>query len=96
MHLEVIDPKLLHPHVTGIQRRTGPVEFQIRGAFPPVTGYRYNEMFDVPPGTFTDDTSMTLCIAQSLVDKGFDIQDQICKYIDWYEHGYMSGMCSWT
>ena len=38
-----------------------------------------------------------LCLAQSLVDTGgnFVIHDQIRKYVDWYQDGYMSatGKC---
>lgn len=70
----------------------GPVEFHQRGSFPLVTSYRHNDNFDLPPGSWTDDTSMTLCLAQSLVDcKGkFVEEDQIRKYVAWFEHGYMS------
>lgn len=75
----------------------GPVEFCPRGTFAPVTGFRFNHNFDVPAGTWTDDTSMTLCLAQSLVDNQgrFVAQDQIRKYIRWREQGYMSasGSC---
>lgn len=72
----------------------GPVEFCRRGTFPPVTGMQYNSKFDLPPGCWTDDTSMTLCLAQSLIDnKGaFVSQDQVKKYIRWYEEGYMSSI----
>lgn len=37
---------------------------------------------------------MTLCLAQSLVEseKRFIPQDQVKKYIMWYEHGYMSSI----
>ncbi|CAF9919179.1 MAG: hypothetical protein HETSPECPRED_003967 [Heterodermia speciosa] len=70
----------------------GPVEFHARGSFPPVTDYRYNDNFDLPPGSWTDDTSLTLCLAQSLIDKkgAFDAADQVSKYIEWHEKGYMS------
>lgn len=72
----------------------GPVEFCRRGSFRPVTSFRYNANFDLPPGTWTDDTSMTLCLAQSLVDTGatFDPQDQVKKYIRWHKQGYMSAI----
>jgi len=57
-----------------------------------VSGYRYNGNFDLPPGTWIDDTSMTLCLAQSLVDRQgqFVLHDQIRKYVKWKKYGYMS------
>lgn len=71
-----------------------PVEFCRRGTFPPVTGLRHNSNFNLPPGCWTDDTSMTLCLAQSLVDNrgNFSPEDQVRKYIKWYEEGYMSSV----
>ena len=71
----------------------GPVEFKARGSFPLVTSMLPNENFDLPAGCFTDDTSMALCLAQSLAeDSGFDAQDQARKYIDWHRYGYMSSV----
>ncbi|KAL8868713.1 MAG: hypothetical protein Q9174_004806 [Haloplaca sp. 1 TL-2023] len=72
----------------------GPVEFCFRGTFDRVTDFRHNDNFNLPPGCWTDDTSMTLCLAQSLVDgKGlFDAKDQVQKYMAWYETGYMSSI----
>lgn len=37
---------------------------------------------------------MMLCLAQSLVDRGgeFNAQDQVEKYIRWFETGYMSSV----
>ena len=75
----------------------GPVEFRQRGTFPCVTGFEYNSHFNLPPGTWTDDTSMTICLAQSLVDNNgiLNAEDQVTKYRMWYEQGYMSatGRC---
>ncbi|KAL3457920.1 putative ADP-ribosylglycohydrolase [Aspergillus heterothallicus] len=70
----------------------GPVEFQPRGSFDPVTDFQHNDTFDVPPGTWTDDTSMTLCLAQALIDsKGeFIPQAAIRNYIKWWQNGYLS------
>jgi len=68
-----------------------PVEFFPRGSFEPVSGYRGGGKFDVQPGEYTDDTAMTLCLAQSLIDcGGMDQHDQLRKYLAWYEEGYMS------
>ncbi|KAI1931819.1 hypothetical protein LOZ66_004151 [Ophidiomyces ophidiicola] len=75
----------------------GPVEFRARGSFPKVAGYQHNHHFNVPPGTWTDDTSMTLCLAQGLIDsKGIFVpQAAIRNYIKWWENGYLSatGYC---
>lgn len=47
--------------------------------------------FDLPVGGWTDDTSMALCLAQSLmVCNGFDAKDQITNYVRWYREGYLS------
>jgi ADP-ribosyl-[dinitrogen reductase] hydrolase len=72
----------------------GPVEFNRRGTFPLVTTMLPNSNFDIPAGCFTDDTSMALCLAQSLIDKNgqFNIQDQVRKYIAWSKMGYMSSV----
>ena len=59
--------------------------------------YNINENYitggvhNVSIGEWTDDTSMALCLAQSLIDKnGFDAKDQMDKYLSWYEDGYFS------
>ena len=48
------------------------------------------------PGEWTDDTSMALCLAESLIETGkFDPVDQLNRYLRWYRDGYMSvnGRC---
>ena len=48
------------------------------------------------PGEWTDDTSLALCLAESLVErKGFDPVDQLDRYVRWYREGYLSsnGRC---
>ena len=47
--------------------------------------------FNLPKGYYTDDTSMMLCLAQSIIDKQcIDMHDQAEKYINWFKNGYMS------
>ena len=46
--------------------------------------------FNLKAGQWTDDTSMALCLAASLVERGFDLKDQLEKYIQWRDKGYMS------
>ena len=65
------------------------VEFSEKGAFEPVTGMNGGGPFNLQPGQWTDDTSMALCLAASLVETGgFDARDQI-RYWRWLEQGYM-------
>src|SRR6201986_42580 len=66
------------------------VEFCPRGSFPPVTGITGGGPFKLSPGQWTDDTSMALCLASSLIDVGFDLRDQIDRYCGWFEDGYWS------
>jgi ADP-ribosyl-[dinitrogen reductase] hydrolase len=72
------------------------VEFKARGSFPPLTGMIGGGPFHLKPGEWTDDTSMALCLAASLIEKkGFDARDQMERYLKWSENGYLSsnGTC---
>jgi ADP-ribosyl-[dinitrogen reductase] hydrolase len=67
------------------------VEFMPRGSFTPVTGMVGGGPFKLKPGQWTDDTSMALCLAQSLLQKGgFDAVDQMTRYLNWWTSGYLS------
>ncbi len=45
----------------------------------------------LPKGVWTDDTSMALCIADSLIEcNGYDSYDVMNKYVDWVAYGYRS------
>ena len=46
----------------------GPVQFEERDEFERVTHFRSIERFRQPAGAWSDDTSMTLCVAQSIID----------------------------
>jgi len=72
------------------------VEFQARDSFPPVTDMVGGGVFGLAPGQWTDDTSMALCIAASLVETGaYDPRDQLARFVRWYRDGYLSstGQC---
>jgi len=43
--------------------------------------------YNQPPGTWSDDSSLTLCLAESLC-KGFNIHDIADKFIKWLFEGY--------
>lgn len=67
------------------------VEFMARGTFPELTGMIGGGKFNLQPGEWTDDTSMALCLAHSLLYRqGFDPVDQMNRYCNWYNYGYMS------
>ncbi|WP_457756025.1 ADP-ribosylglycohydrolase family protein [Thermodesulfatator indicus] len=73
-----------------------PLEFQARDLFEPVTDMIGGGPHFLEPGQWTDDTSMALCLAESLIEKGgFDPHDQMERYCRWYEEGYLSstGVC---
>lgn len=42
----------------------------------------------LPPGYYTDDTAMTICLSESLLECGFDVKDQFRKYKKWLAEGY--------
>lgn len=46
--------------------------------------------FDMKPGEWTDDTSMALCLAESLVEKDWAPHDQMYRYTKWWQEGYNS------
>lgn len=67
------------------------VEFAARGSFPPVTDMTGGGPFRLESGQWTDDTSMALCLAASLTERGgFDARDQMTRYCRWWKEGYLS------
>lgn len=72
------------------------VEFLARGSFAPVTDMTGGGAFRLIAGQWTDDTSMALCLAESLLERaGFDARDQMECYCRWLNEGYWSstGAC---
>lgn len=48
---------------------------------------------NTPAGTYTDDTSMSLCVAQAYLDKGaFDPRHTMDVLLDWYRDGRLSAV----
>ena len=67
------------------------LEFRTPGSFEPITDMIGKGPFNLKKGEWTDDTSMALCLAQSLIDKnGFDPNNQMEAYVRWWRQGYMS------
>jgi ADP-ribosylglycohydrolase len=72
------------------------LEFKRPGTFDPITDMVGGGVFNLQAGKWTDDTSMALCLADSLIEKeGFDAFDQLGKYVKWMNEGYNSstGTC---
>ncbi|MCC4588899.1 ADP-ribosylglycohydrolase family protein [Xanthomonas sp. NCPPB 1067] len=72
------------------------LEFRPPGSFTPIDDMCGGGPFALRAGQWTDDTSMALCLAHSLLHRqGFDAADQMNRYCNWYRHGYLSstGAC---
>ena len=73
-----------------------PLEFQQRPDTPLIEGIQGGGPFGLKSGEWTDDTSMALCLAHSLLRKRhFDAKDQMDLYVKWWTSGYLSsnGVC---
>ncbi len=62
-----------------------PVEFISREELRknPVGGMIGGGVHNQPAGTWSDDTSMTLCTIDSLIEHGIDYTDQMTRFADW-------------
>jgi len=72
------------------------LEFKPPGSFTPIKSIVGGGPFNLRPGEWTDDTSMALCIAASILEcKQFDAEDQMNRFLRWRDDGYMSsnGRC---
>ena len=67
------------------------VEFKAPGTFSPLTNIVGGGPFGLDKGQWTYDTSMALCLAESLVTCGtFNARDQMERYTRWWKEGYLS------
>ena len=67
-----------------------PVEFTSREILKkdPVTGMRGYGTYNMPPGTWSDDSSMTIATIASIINKQtIDYDDIMCEFLDWIENG---------
>lgn len=73
------------------------LEFKQPGTFQPIDDMVGGGPFGLTPGQWTDDTSMALCLAESLVecDGELDPADQLTRYHRWWRDGHLSstGVC---
>jgi len=71
------------------------VECKPRGSFRPLTTMVGGGPFQLAPGQWTDDTSMPMCLAESLIERRYDVGDQMQRFVRWWREGYWSstGRC---
>jgi ADP-ribosylglycohydrolase len=72
------------------------LEFKRPGSFTPIDDMVGGGPFNLEPGFWTDDTSMALCLAESLAEcAGFNATDQMQRYLRWHKDGHWSstGSC---
>ncbi|MBO9633124.1 MAG: ADP-ribosylglycohydrolase family protein [Chitinophagaceae bacterium] len=66
-----------------------PAEFKTREFMEenPVTDFEGFKIHNQPPGTFSDDASLTFCLAESLCT-GYDLLDMADRFVRWQTKGY--------
>ena len=72
------------------------LEFCSPGTFAPIQDMKGGGPFNLRAGQWTDDTSMALCLAESLIScRRMDLADQCERYLDWWQNGSNSptGSC---
>jgi len=72
------------------------LEFEPPGTFTPIDDMFGGGPFRLKAGEWTDDTSMALCLAESLIERqSFEPIDQLRRYVKWHRHGHLSsnGRC---
>lgn len=72
------------------------LEFERPGSFTPIDDMVGGGPFDLEAGQWTDDTSMAMCLAESILDTGtLDAADQLRRFVSWWRDGYWSsnGRC---
>lgn len=72
------------------------LEFERPGTFEPIDDMVGGGPFALRPGQWTDDTSMAMCLGESILDTGgLDPADQLRRYLAWRRDGYWSatGRC---
>jgi ADP-ribosyl-[dinitrogen reductase] hydrolase len=72
------------------------LEFKPPGTFSPIKDMVGGGPFGLAAGQWTDDTSMALCLAESLIHAmGSNPEDPMLRYVAWWKNGHLSstGKC---
>lgn len=70
-----------------------PIQFSGKEAHPWITDVVECPVFGLPPGYWTDDSSMAMCVMDSYVRKGgYDLKDIGRTFVKWFMDGYLSSV----
>jgi len=72
------------------------LQFRVPGQFKPISNFIGGGPWHTPPGAWTDDTALALCVAASFLEReGFDPGDLLRRYRRWQQEGEPSstGQC---
>ena len=68
-----------------------PIQFSSKDGHPWITEMVECPVFRLPPGYWTDDSSMAMCVMDSYVRKGgYDLKDIGDTFVRWLTEGYLS------
>jgi len=69
-----------------------PVQFMTKTEIEksPITGMTGGGAFGLEPGAWSDDSSLTLCLVESLSEVGYNPADIARRFVMWYRDGYMT------
>ena len=69
-----------------------PVQFMTKAEIRknPVTDMTGGGVYGLEPGAWSDDSSLTLCLAESLYKVGYNPPDIARRFVKWYRDGYMT------
>lgn len=84
--------KLIHSALFGVAAGDAlgvPVEFRDRNYLKvnPVTDMLANGTHKQPAGTWSDDSSLTFCLAETLANE-YDLKTLANRFVNWYDYGY--------
>lgn len=69
------------------------LEFRATGTFKPIDDMHGGGPLNLRRGEWTNDTSMALCLAESLIEcREFDPVDQLARYVRWQREGHHTAM----
>ena len=70
-----------------------PIQFSGMDSHPWITEMVACPVFGLPPGYWTDDGSMAMCVMDSYVRKGgYDLKDIAGTFVKWLKDGYLSSI----